>query len=114
MGKTLGFYQNFNLDLHRLSTALRCIQADPEMGQNALAQCMGVNQPVAEGFSAWLRHTGLATIQSNNKSKSTLFYQLSPFGELVSRYGTAPLNGERAQRELARASSQSFGQRRIR
>lgn len=86
MGKTLGFYQNFNLDLHRLSTALCCIQADPEMGQHALAQCMGVNQPVAEGFSAWLRHTGLATIQSNNKSKSTLFYQLSPFGELVSRY----------------------------
>lgn len=30
------------------------------------------------------------------------------------RFGTAPLNGERAQRELARASSQSFGQRRIR
>jgi hypothetical protein len=86
MGKTIGFYQNFNLDLHRLSTALRCIQADPEMGQNALAQCMGVNQPVAEGFSAWLRHTGLATIQSINKPKSTFFYKLTPFGELVSRY----------------------------
>lgn len=86
MGKTLGFYQNFNLDLHRLSTALRCIQADPEMGQNALAQCMGVNQPVAEGFSAWLRHTGLATIQSFNKPKSTSPYKLTPFGELVSRY----------------------------
>jgi len=86
MGKTLGFYQNFNLYLHRLSTALRCIQADPEMGQNALAQCMGVNQPVAEGFSAWLRHTGLATIQSVNKPKSTSSYKLTPFGELVSQY----------------------------
>jgi hypothetical protein len=86
MGKTIGFYQNFNLDLHRLSTALRCIQSDPEMGQNALAQCMGVNQPVAEGFSAWLRHTGLATIQSINKPKSTSSYKLTPFGELVCQY----------------------------
>src|SRR5689334_2151530 len=86
MGKTLGFYQNFNLDLHRLSSALRCIQADPDMSQNALAQCMGVNQPVAEGFSAWLRHTGLATNQSISKAKSTLSYKLTPFGEIVSQY----------------------------
>jgi hypothetical protein len=86
MGKTLGFYQNFNLDLQRLSIALRCIQADPEMGQNALAQCMGFNKPVAEGFSAWLRHTGLAMIQSVNEGKSTSSYKLTPFGELVSQY----------------------------
>lgn len=64
MGKTMGFYQNFNLDLRRLSSALRCIQAEPEMSYIALAQCMGENQPVAEGFSAWLRHTGLVTVQS--------------------------------------------------
>src|SRR6266567_444455 len=86
MGKTLGFYQNFNLDLHRLSTALRCIQAEPEMSQGALAQGMGVNQPVAEGFSAWLRHTGLATIQPRNERRSTPTYILTPFGELVSQY----------------------------
>ncbi len=86
MGKTLGFYQNFNLDLHRLSTALRCIQADPEMGQNALAGCMGVNQPVAEGFSAWLRHTGLATTRTINKPKTISSYKLTSFGELVSQY----------------------------
>lgn len=86
MGKTLGFYQNFNLDLQRLSTALRCVRADPEMGQNALAQCMSANRPVAEGFSAWLRHTGLVTIQSSDKPKSTSSYRLTPFGELVSQY----------------------------
>lgn len=86
MGKTLGFYQNFSLDLHRLSTALRCIQADPEMNQNALAQCMGVNQPVAEGFSAWLRHIGLATTWSINKPKPTSAHKLTSFGELVSQY----------------------------
>jgi len=80
MGKTMGFYQNFNLDLQRLGRALSCIHADHEMGHAALAQCMGVNQPVAEGFSAWLRHTGLATIQTHNK------YQLTPFGELTSQY----------------------------
>ncbi len=86
MGKALGFYQNFSLDLQRLSTALRCIKAEPEMGQIALAQCMSVNQPVAEGFSAWLRHTGLATFQSLNKPKSTTSYKLTPFGELVSQF----------------------------
>jgi hypothetical protein len=89
MGKTIGFYQNFNLNLHRLCSALRCIQQNPEMGQNALAQCMGVNQPVAEGFSAWLRHTGLATLQPINKPKSTASYKLTPFGELASQYDPA-------------------------
>ncbi len=86
MGKTLGFYQNFNFNLHRLSIALHCIQADPEMAQNKLAECMGENLPVAEGFSAWLRHTGLATTQSINKPKSTSSYKLTSFGELVSKY----------------------------
>jgi len=78
MGKTMGFYQNFSLDLQRLSRALSCIQADPEMSHTALAQCMSENQPVAEGFSGWLRHTGLAT--------STSPYQLTAFGELASQY----------------------------
>lgn len=86
MGKAIGFYQNFNLNLHRLSTALRCIQADPEMGQNALSQCMSVNQPVAEGFSAWLRHTGLVTIEPRGEHRSTSSYKMTPFSELVSRY----------------------------
>jgi len=80
MGKTMGFYQNFNLDLQRLSRALRCIQSKPEMSHIALAQGMGVNQPVAEGYSSWLRHTGLAIIQPHNK------YRLTPFGELTSQY----------------------------
>lgn len=78
MGKTMGFYQNFSLDLQRLSRALSCIQAGPEMGHTALAQCMSENQPVAEGFSGWLRHTGLAT--------STSPYKLTTFGELASQY----------------------------
>ena len=86
MGKTLGFYQNFNFDLHRLSTAFHCIQTNPEMDQNALAHCMGVNQPVAEGFSAWLRHTGLATMRTMNKLKQTSSYKLTAFGELASQH----------------------------
>jgi len=56
------------------------------MGQNTLAQCMSVNQPVAEGFSAWLRHTGLATIEPRGEHRPTSSYKLTPFGELVSRY----------------------------
>jgi hypothetical protein len=57
LAKIIGFYQNFNLDLQRLSNARHYIQQDPEMSHFALAQYMSVNQPVAEGFSAWLRHS---------------------------------------------------------
>ncbi|HEY9608976.1 DUF4007 family protein [Allocoleopsis sp.] len=86
MAKTIGFYQNFNLDLKRLSTALLCVQANPELGHDALAQCMGVNRPVAEGFSAWLRHTGLATLHHGEQRQRVLTYELTPFGQLASQY----------------------------
>lgn len=86
MAKTIGFYQNFNLDLKRLSTALQCVQAQFELGHDALAQCMGVNRPVAEGFSAWLRHTGLATLNSGEQRQRVLTYGLTPFGQLASKY----------------------------
>ncbi len=86
MAKTVGFYQNFKLDLERLSNALRCIQADPEISHSALAQCMSVNEPVAEGFSAWLRHTGLASISSQKGIPKTRGYQLTSFGELAHQY----------------------------
>jgi hypothetical protein len=86
LAKTIGFYQNFNLDLKRLSTALQCVQAEPEQGHDALAQCMGVNRPVAEGFSAWLRHTGLATFHPVEQRQRKLTYKLTSFGQLASRY----------------------------
>jgi hypothetical protein len=86
LAKTIGFYQNFNLDLKRLSTALQCVQAQSEQGHDALAQCMGVNRPVAEGFSAWLRHTGLATLHSGEQRQRTLTYELTSFGQLASKY----------------------------
>jgi len=86
MAKTLGFYQNFNLDLQRLSKALRCVQSEPEMGHLALSRCMGVNQPVAEGFTSWLRHTGLIANKSSGKLQMNSNQQLTPFGEIVSRY----------------------------
>jgi hypothetical protein len=86
LAKTVGFYQNFNLDLKRLSTALQCVQAQAELGHDALAQCMGVNRPVAEGFSAWLRHTGLATLRSGEQRQRALTYELTPFGHLAFKY----------------------------
>jgi hypothetical protein len=76
MAKTLGFYQNFNLDLQRLSNALGCIQHDPEMGHSALARCMSVNGPVAESFSSWLHHTGLATNLLAKGSQQTAIHRL--------------------------------------
>lgn len=86
MAKTIGFYQNFNLDLQRLSSALGCIQNDPEMGHLALAQCMSVNEPVAEAFSSWLRHTGLAAGLPAKGSQRTTIHQLTTFGEFAYRY----------------------------
>lgn len=83
MAKTIGFYQNFNLNLQRLSTALRCITENPQLRHDDLAKHMGVNRPVAEGFSAWLTHTGLATITASEKNRP-LIYQLTPFGILTS------------------------------
>ena len=85
MAKTVGFYQNFNLTLQRLSSALRCVQTNPKSSHVDLADCMGVNQPVAEGFSAWLRHAGLTTAGSDGDLNS-LAYDLTPFGALVSQY----------------------------
>src|SRR5260370_31088730 len=89
MAKTLGFYQNFNLDLVRLSKALRCVQSDPEMGHSALALCMSSNQPVAEGFASWLRHTGLVVTAPRTESQKVTGHKLTPFGELVCRYDPA-------------------------
>lgn len=86
MAKTIGFYQNFNLDVQRLSNALRCIQQDPDMGHAALAQCMSVNQPVAEGFSAWLRHTGLVRAAPSKVPHKASSQGLTPFGELAYQY----------------------------
>ncbi len=76
MAKTLGFYQNFNLTLQRLGSALRCVQENPQASHNDLAECMGVNTPVAEGFSGWLTHTGL-TIRADKG------YELTSFGALA-------------------------------
>ena len=84
MAKTIGFYQNFNLDLKRLSAALQCVEVQPELGHDALAQCMGVNRPVAEGFSAWLRHTGLATFASSKQRQKA--YELTHTGKLAFKY----------------------------
>ncbi len=86
MAKTLGFYQNFNLDLQRLSKALRCVQSEPEMGHSMLANCMSANQPVAEGFAAWLRHTGLVITAPHSESQKGVGHKLTPFGELVYQY----------------------------
>lgn len=86
MAKTVGFYQNFKFDLQRLSNALRCIQSESEMSHIALARCMSVNEPVAEGFSSWLRHTGLITILPHNGPQKMRIYQLTLFGELAYRY----------------------------
>jgi hypothetical protein len=84
LAKTIGFYQNFNLDLKRLSAILQCVEAQPGLGHDALAQCMGVNHPVVEGFSAWLRHTGLATL--GEQRQRTRSYELTPFGRLAFKY----------------------------
>lgn len=85
MAKTIGFYQNFNLNLQRLSTALQCIKETPKLSHDELANHMGVNRPVAEGFSAWLTHTGLAIIDVSQPSRS-LTYRLTPFGTLASEH----------------------------
>jgi len=79
MAKTLGFYQNFNLTLQRLGSALRCVQKNPQASRSNLAECMGVNTPVAEGFTGWLTHTGL-TIRADKR------YKLTPFGALVCQH----------------------------
>lgn len=82
----MGFFQNFNLDLRRLSDALIYVQNNPTASQEELARGMSVNRPVAEGFSAWLRHTGLAKIIVNRDSQAKKSYQLTQFGELAARY----------------------------
>lgn len=79
MAKNIGFYQNFNLTLDRLSSALRCVQTNPQVSHIELAECMSVNNPVAEGFSAWLTHTGLAIRVGTG-------YELTPFGRLASQH----------------------------
>ncbi|GCE09273.1 DUF4007 family protein [Dictyobacter aurantiacus] len=86
MGKTMGFFQNFNLDLRRLSDALIYIQDNPTASQEDLAHGMSVNKPVAAGFSAWLRHTGLAKMVGNGDTLAKKSYQLTQFGQLVARY----------------------------
>lgn len=85
MAKTIGFYQNFNLTLQRLSNALRCIQAHSQLSHIDLAECMSVNRPIGESFSAWLTHTGLATTQTGGKGEA-LTYELTPFGQLAIQY----------------------------
>lgn len=85
MAKNIGFYQNFNLTLDRLSSALRCVQSNPQVSHIELAECMSVNRPIGEGFSAWLTHTGLTTTQSGGKGEA-LTYELTPFGQLAAQY----------------------------
>lgn len=84
MGRTVGFYQNFNLDLQRLSKALRCVEQQGAMGYEELAECMGVNRPVAEGYSGWLRHAGLA--RAAKQPGTPIAYSLTPFGKLAAEY----------------------------
>lgn len=85
MAKNIGFYQNFNLTLDRLSSALRCVQSNPQVSHIELAECMSVNRPIGEGFSAWLTHTGLTTTQAGGKGEA-LTYRLTPFGQLTAQY----------------------------
>lgn len=85
MAKNIGFYQNFNLTLDRLSSALRCVQSNPQVSHIELAECMSVNRPIGEGFSAWLTHTGLTTTQAGGKGEA-LTYELTPFGQLATHY----------------------------
>jgi hypothetical protein len=89
MAKTLGFYQNFRLNIQRLSDALCSIQQDPEMGRADLAQCMSVNPAIAHAFSCWLRHTGLVEPASRRRQRKAMTHRLSPFGELAYRYDPA-------------------------
>jgi len=86
MAKTIGFYQNFRLDIQRLSNALCSIQQEPEMSHAALAQCMSVDLPVADAFSAWLRHTGLVEPIPRKRPQKAIVHRLSPFGELAYQY----------------------------
>src|SRR5437588_4591484 len=86
MAKTIGFYQNFRLDIQRLSNALCSIQQEPEMSYAALAQCMCVDLPVAEAFSSWLRHTGLVEPIPRKRPQKAIVHRLSPFGELAYQY----------------------------
>lgn len=85
MAKSIGFYQNFNLTFDRLSTALRCIQTNPRVSHSELAECMSVNRPIGEGYSAWLTHTGLA-IAKQESSRGSLTYHLTPFGQLAFQF----------------------------
>jgi predicted transcriptional regulator len=78
VAKTLGFYANFSLERQRLSAALRCIRNNPEQTYASLAEGMGVNTPVAEGYFGWLRHTGLI-VEISKRLKKTV-YELTPFG----------------------------------
>jgi hypothetical protein len=86
LAKTLGFYQNFGLDLHRLSAALECVQKTPTINYIDFGKYMGMNKPVAESYSAWLRHTGLVIAHSKGVPGRSLTYQLTPFGEMVIKY----------------------------
>jgi predicted transcriptional regulator len=86
LAKTLGFYQNIGLDLHRLSMALECVQKNPTINYADLAKYMGMNKPVAESYSAWLRHTGLVVACTNGTPGRSLSYQLTPFGERVVKH----------------------------
>lgn len=85
MAKTIGFFQNFNLVLDRLSSALRCVEKNPKATYDILAQYMGVNIPVAEGYSAWIRHTGLVEA-TRGEERQYLRYSLTPWGRLVLGY----------------------------
>lgn len=85
MAKTLGFYRNFQLNLERLSGALRCVKEDPAASQEELAACLGVNVPVGKGYSAWLRHTGLVEAEAKEAWR-TLQYRLTAFGLQVAEY----------------------------
>jgi len=74
--RNLAFCQKFALNRGRLSLLLRCIAENKATSNDAIADYMGVNKPVAEGFRGWLHKTSLGN--SANKS-----YQLTPLGELV-------------------------------
>lgn len=54
------FYHTFQLELSRLSRGLDCVSGGGITITQSLAECMGVNLPVARGYRNWLKHTGLA------------------------------------------------------
>jgi len=76
------FNQGFSFSRDRLSAFMKCSVLHPTGTTHDIAQCMGVNRPVSEGFRGWYASCGLGVLKEKSYYTSvigSLIYQNDPY-----------------------------------